>query len=324
MPSRSLTRAVDLASRSHGVLTLRVLRDAGIGRDVAERQVRAGRWQRPARGIYVPHARDLTGIELGHVAAAHARSGMVLSGLVVLRELELRWIPSSPGVLALVEPDVRTRSSGRVTLQRTKHLDAVATWSRNGLRLAAPQRAIVDGARELDRLRDVRAVVLGAVADRWGDVGELRQILDSTQRNGSGLARRALLDAERGCASPPEAELVDELIGCGRPFYVNPELVLNGVSLGFPDVWLVGLGVGGEVESQERHGDDEQTESTYDRHERMTTPGIELVHLSVRRIRADVREAAGHLLGRAADRERRQGPVEPAGLIVVPRGPLLH
>jgi hypothetical protein len=166
-------------------------------------------------------------------------------------------------------------------------------------------------------------VVLGAVADNWADVSDLRQILDSTQRNGSGLGRRALLDAERGCASPPEAELVDALVGCGQPFYVNPQLLLEGRLLGSPDVWLPGLGLGGEVESQERHGSDEDTETTYDRHERMAAPGIELIHLSVRRIRRDVGEAAAHLLARA-QRRARLPHREPAGLVVVPRGPLLR
>ncbi|MGI8537030.1 MAG: hypothetical protein ACR2K2_11150 [Mycobacteriales bacterium] len=240
-----------------------------------------------------------------------------------LRELELRWLPASPGVLALVEAEVRTPSSRLVTLRRTKGLGALATWRRGGLDFAPAERAVIDASRELTSLQDIRGVVLGAVADGWADVADLRRVLDATQRNGSGRARRAVVDAERGCASPPEAELVDALIGCGRPFYVNPALLVNGRLLGSPDVWLPGLGLGGEVESKERHGSDEDTESTYDRHERMTSPGIELVHLSVRRIRRDVNEAARHLLDRADVRSRLVRP-EPAGLVVVPRGPLLR
>lgn len=323
MSSKALGQAIALAAHTNGVLTTTALRAAGINPRVAERQVRSGRWQRVAHGVYLPHLRDPTGLEMGHAAAALAGDDVVLSGLVVLRELGLRWIPPSPNLLALVDADVRTPSSGRITLRRTKDVDALATWSRAGLQLAPPQRAIIDGARELDVLRDVRGVVLGAVADGWADVDELRQVLDCTQRNGSGLTRRALRDAGRGCASPPEAELVDELVGCGRPFYVNPDLFLNGRLLGSPDVWLVGTGLGGEVESKERHEGDEQTESTYDRHERVTGAGIELVHLSVRRIRRDVREAAAYLYHRAASR-RRAGGGDPPGLIVVPKGPLLH
>jgi hypothetical protein len=322
MGSPALARAVELARRHSGVLTTSLLHAEGLDPRLAERQVRAGRWQRPARGVYVPHARPVTGLELGHAAAALAAERVVLSGLVVLRELGLRWVPPSAGILALVDADVRTQSSGRIVLRRTKELDALDTWQRGGLELAPVERAVVDAGRELDSLRDVRGVVLGAVADNWATAADLDQVLGATQRNGSAVVRRAVRDAARGCASPPEAEVVDELVGCGRPFLVNPDLLLDGVLLGSPDVWLVGLGLGGEVESKERHGEDEQVESTYDRHERLTAPGIELVHLSVGRIRRDVREAAGHLLGRAAERERR-GLGDPPGLTVVPKGPLL-
>jgi hypothetical protein len=113
-------------------------------------------------------------------------------------------------------------------------------------------------------------------------------------------------------------------LGCGVPFYVNPDLLLHGRLLGSPDIWLPGLGIGGEVDSVERHEkDDAAVASTYDRHERLTAPGLELVHLSVRRIRTDVHEAAAYLLARARARRHLPEP-EPAGLTLVPRGPLLR
>lgn len=232
-------------------------------------------------------------------------------------------MPPSEQVLALVDPSVRRRSSGREALRRTTDYAALDVWTCDGLRLAPVERAVVDAAREQDRLRDARGVVLGAVADGWASADDLRQQLDSTQRNGSGLVRRAITDAERGCASPPEAELVDELVGCGIPFYVNAEIVLHGALLGVTDVWFVGLGLGGEVESAERHGSEQDVETTYDRHERITRHGLELVHLSVRRIRADPHEAALHLLAQASAR-RQLAVRESAGLIVRPHGPLMR
>jgi hypothetical protein len=225
----------------------------------------------------------------------------------------------------LVRPENQASSSGLVHVTRTTCFGDLPTWTRHEVRYACPDRAVVDTARGLRTLRDVRGVVLAAVADGRAAPEELRAILDGGQRNGSGLARHAVLDAERGCASPPEAELVDALIGCRQPFYVNPQLWLDGVLLGCPDVWLIGLGIGGEVESKERHGGPAETESTYDRHERITAPGLELVHLSVRRIRVSAPEAAAHLLARARGRlELAVGTREPAGLAVVPCGPLLH
>jgi hypothetical protein len=149
MSSPGLELAQDLARTSGGVLTRSQLLRAGCSPRMADRQVRAGRWQRPARGVYVPHNRELTGLDLGHVAAARAGSRVVVSGLVVLRELGLRWLPPSDHVLALVDPAIRTPSSGRVTLRRTKELDALSTWRRDDLDLAPVTRAVVDAAREI-------------------------------------------------------------------------------------------------------------------------------------------------------------------------------
>ncbi|MEX2289230.1 MAG: hypothetical protein WD794_02755 [Mycobacteriales bacterium] len=324
MGSREIDAIGDRARAMRGIITTAELLIAGRDPRVAERQVRAGHWQRPVRGVYVTHPRPLTYLDLGHAAHRLVHGRMVLSGLAVLSELGLRWLPNSSRVLALVPPDLRTRSSGRLVLRRTQELESLETWCRAGLALAPVERAVIDACRETEHLRDVRGVLLGAVADNWASVEDLEQVLATTQRNGSGSTRRALQDARRGAASPPEAELVDELIGCGVPFYVNPDVLLDGRFLGSPDIWFLGLGVGGEVESQERHGTEDDTESTYDRHERMTgATGVELVHLSVRRIRADIAEAAGHLLSYARPRTRLAQPELP-GLTVSPRGPLLY
>lgn len=308
------------ARAAYDVATVADLFLDNMSRDAMERRVRSGHWQRPARGIYVKHNRPLTPIDLAHVAAAYAGAELVVTGLVVLHELGLRWLPALHAVDGLVPDHVRRPDSNRVRLRRTTGHADLDTWIRAGLRWADPERAVVDAGRRTPSLRDVRGIVLGAVADQHASVGGLRSILEAGQRNGSGLVRRAVRDAERGCASPPEAELVDALIGCREPFLVNPQIWRRGRLLGCPDIWLVNRAVGGEVESVERHASAVDVESTYDRHERFGDAGVGLVHVPVRRIRADVQAAARHFLGRA--RQLPPGPV--ADLVVVPRGPLLQ
>jgi hypothetical protein len=304
---------------AYAVATIADLHADGISRDAAERRVRAGHWQRPARGIYVKHNQRLEPVDLGHVATAYGGDEVVISGLVVLHELGLRWLPELHVVDGLVPDRVRRPGSDRVRLHRTTSYGELTTWTKAGLRWADTERAVVDAGRRVAALRDVRGIVLGAVADGHATVDGLRRIVDAGQRNGSADVRRAVLDAERGCASPPEAELVDALIGCREPFLVNPQVWHRGQLLGCPDIWLVNRAVGGEVESVERHGSAADVESTYDRHERFADAKVELVHVPVRRIRADVQAAARHLLGRA--REVTRGPAE---LVVVPRGPVLR
>ena len=311
-----MSRRIEAAALAR-VLTPELLRAQGYSADLAEKAAADGDWQRGAGGIYLPHSRPATDMDLVAVAREHLGPQHLVTGLVVLRALNLRWLPADPQLHALVPANVERAGGRLIRVTRTSCYDGIETWVRYGSKFVTAERAVVDAARAQSNLRDVRGVVLGAVADRWATPDELLEILARGQRNGSALTRRAIRDAERGCASPPEAELVDALVGKGVPFYVNAKIYLGDVLLGSPDVWLVGRGVGGEVESVEWHGDDDQTESTYDRHERMTAPGLELVHLSVRRVRKDVEEAATHLLSTTP-------VVEPPGLRVVPRGPLLR
>lgn len=257
------TRAAAAACGSGRIVTSAHLRTVGISRRLAEREVSAERWQRGARGIYLPRPGPPEPGDLVEAAAAHVEGPHVVTGLLVLAELRLRWLPPVADVHVLVPDSVRRRSSHCVRMTRTNDFAHLQTWSRYDARMAHPTRAIVDAARFASNLREARGIVLGAVADGWAVPADLLAILDAGQRNGSGIARRAILDAVRGCASPPEAELVDALVGRGVAFLVNPQLWMDGVLLGSPDVWLVGSAVAGEVESAERHEGDRQVESTY-------------------------------------------------------------
>lgn len=313
--------ALDVA---RGVHPLTDLLARGLTRSAVDREVALARWQRPARAVLVSHPDPLTDDERVAVGRAHAGQESVVTGGVVLRHLGLRWVPASGTVRMLVPADQHTRSSGIVAVRRTDDLDEMDTWTRWGGRVAHPERAVYDEALGTPSLRDVRGLVLGAVSDDWATPEGLLSLVTAGQRNGSALVRRAALDAARGCASPPEAELVDGLVGRGLPFLVNPALLLDGVLVGYPDIYAVGLGLCGEVQSTERHGAEADEESTYDRAERFGGHGLGMSHLSVRLIRADLHDAVGRFL--AAARRRLELPPrlrEPPGLEVRPRGPVL-
>lgn len=318
MATRRAALAASAARPSGGVLTSHGLRALGHPLDLADREVRAGRWQRAARGTYLLHDRPPGSGDLARAAAAHVGGPCVVTALVAGHLLGLRWLPPARHVEVLVDARQRVRSSGLVRVHRVRDLELVPRWTWAGVPVATPDRAVVDAARASADLREVRGLVLGAVQDGWADVADLTARLEEGRRNGSALVRRALVDAARGCASPPEAELVDALVGRRVPFLVNPELTVPGTVLGSPDLYVVGSAVGGEVESDERHGDGRAQESTYDRHERFAAAGVELVHLSVARLRRDPDEAASYLLSRA------QGRPAPPGLLVRARGPVLQ
>lgn len=321
-----------LGRDSLGVVSARELRAAKADMSVVARLVANRTWTRLWRGMYLTAAHPAGPLVRAHAAIKHAglrhadaRSAprAVVTGLAGARALQLRWVLESERVQVLVGPGVQRGSTDDVLVRRAADLEQIQTWSWGGVPVADAARLVVDGARECRSLRDVRGLVLGAVADGHAGPDDLTRLLDAGAVGGTAWARRAVLDAQRGAASPPEAELVDDLIGCGHPFYVNPEVRVGARFIGFLDVYLVGTGVGAEMDSQERHGEQESLDDTLGRHENAFNQGVSLVHVTPNRYRADPPAFRARLLGAVADR-RRRGLGEPPGLEVRPRGPLLH
>jgi hypothetical protein len=248
-----------------------------------------------------------------------------VTGLLAARAAGLRWVPAATRAAVLIDDERRLRSTSLIGVRRCAQLQQVGRWLRDDVTFATAHRAVFDGALQLSDLRAVRGLVLGAVADRRTTVEEQLRILSREPRNGTALLRRALRDAERGCASPPEAELVDSLIGCRVPFLVNPQIYVGYTLVGCADVWFVGLGCGSEMDSRERHEDDDDFDATLARHDLFGGYGLVLSHLTPRRFRRDPAAAVTAVMNVVRSRLRLPPTLrEPPGLRVVPRGPQLR
>lgn len=321
-----------LGRTSHGVVSAQELRAAKADMSVVARLVANGSWTRLWRGMYLAAAHPAGPLVRAHAALKHAdlrhrdaraAPSAILTGLAGARVLEMRWVPTSERVQVLVGPGVQREPISQVLVRRAADVRQIRTWSWGGVRVADPARLVVDGARECGSLRDVRGLVLAAVADGHAAPEDLLLLLDNGAVGGTAWTRRAVRDAQRGAASPPEAELVDDLIGCGHPFYVNPTVHVGGRFVGILDVYLVGTGVGGEMDSKERHEEPGSLDDTLGRHEHASSAGVSLVHVTPSRYRADPAAFRARLLAAVADRQQR-GVGEPQGLVVTPRGPLLR
>lgn len=332
MRSEEVLRIGDeLGKGSYGVVTAAELTAAGVDLSVVARILRRGSWTRLWRGCYLTAAHPAGPLVRAHAAVKHAaqepgRRGPapapVVSGLAGAAFLGLRWVPEHQRVQVLVGPHVQRPSNADVLVRRTHDLAHVVTWTLGGVRIADPARLVVDGARECPSLRDVRGLVLGALADDLATPDALLALLDGGAVARTAWTRRAVLDAQRGAASPPEAEMVDGMLGCGHPFFVNAELRLHDRFLACPDVYLLGTGVGGEMDSKERHEQEDLLDDTLARHARADAHGLTLVHVTPGRYRADPAAFHARLQAAVVDR-RRRGLHEPVGLTVHPRGPLL-
>jgi hypothetical protein len=327
--SEAMAIGVRLGRGSGGAVSAGELVAGGADLRAVALLVKAEKVQKLWRAMYAfGPVGDLT---RAHAGIKHAEQRLteakpqpppVVTGLLAARALELPWVPDSPHVQVLVGKDVRRSSYPEITVRRCWDIEAVDTWSLAGAKVADATRAVYDGARECGSLRDVRGLVLGGV-NAGVTTEHLTKLLDEGAVGATAWTRRAVLDATRGCASPPEAEAVDAMIGCGWPFYINPDLYVDGIFLCRPDVFLVGTGSGGELDSvQEHNATQEKLAHTLNRHTNAARL-IDLDHWTPAKMRRDPAAFGRALVAQAQDRLAR-GLGDPPGLVIKPRGPLLR
>ncbi len=318
MPKQHLPAALQLADDA--LLTRRAVKDAGLNPGLLDRAVRAGAAVRLAPSTVLLTAVPDDG-QLIAAARVHAGDDLVVTGLVACRLLGLVDAPDDGTVDVLVPAGRRRVSTGYVRVHPT--IRPPLFWTQaSGVRVADPHRAVVDAARRLPRLQDVRALVLASLCRRWCGLDRLRAELEAGPRNGTALCRRALRDWEAGAWSAPEAEVADVARDDRRlpPLLLNPTLLLGGIVLGQPDGWFLGLGLGWEVDSRRFHADDDRFDATLARHDRFGAHGLQLLHVTPRRAR-QLGTSYADVLAAAVVARRRAGQPEPPDLLVRPFDP---
>lgn len=321
MPKQHLPAARLITS--HGLLTREDLARADLNPHLGDRLVREGSALRLAPSTYL--LGDAPADDQLLVAAQHhAGDDLVITGALACRLLGLVDAPVEPVVDVLVPAGRRRVSSDHVRVHPT--IRPPRFWvHESGVRVADPHRAVVDAARRLTDLRDVRALVLSALQLRWCGLEELRAELDAGPRRGTALCRRVLGDWERGAWSAPEAEIADVAAADGRlpAFLLNPTVLVRGVVVGLADGWFVGLGLGWEVDSRRFHADDEGFDATLARHDGFGRHGLQLLHVTPRRARR-MGSGYGDVLAAAVAARARAAQPEPEGLVVRPFDPRAH
>jgi hypothetical protein len=336
-------RNVDLAAlcqqlQDHRVITAEDLRVAGVDGNAILRARRNGTLQDVpgVDGIYVVGKEEYDDLVRMHVASRYAGRNAVVTGIWATRLQRLPWVPTVGACMMRIDAAHKHRNpDGFITICRTNSLEQVETFEYEGLSIAQVPQAVIDACRQVQTdkatrhlraphldLRNVRGLVLGSVAKQRCTVTELQVVLSQGSIRHTAHIRRALTDASRGAASPPEAELVDGLLPYGIPFYCNVEVWVDGVLVGIADVYLVGTGVGGELDSKQEHAEDEKLDATMVRDDVFKDVDIQLRHITPTRYRNNP-EAYHQTLIRVAKRRLDAGRGDPPGLELRPRGPLL-
>lgn len=279
----------EVAQRQQKILTRAQLLATGFDDMYLYRQTRRGVWQRVLPATYALFSGTLTGEQRRISAAIYAGPDAQLTGLAALRWYGFRYCPHTEDVHLLVPHHTRRKSAGHAVISRALTLDSRARLTAN-YAVCSPARAVVDAARDLRKLRPVRAIVAEAVQRGFTDLAALDAEIRRARRSRTALVRKAFSEVVSGTRSAPEAELRECLAGSRvLPAVLwNPRLVdAEGRRLPTPDGYLPEAGVALEVDSQEYHFSPEDWARTLDRHNELSRLGVLILHFTPAQIRRD-------------------------------------
>ena len=252
---------------------------------LARRLQPGGPWRPLLPGVYQAMTGSPSPDQKDMAALLYAGPRSVLTGPAALRGQ--RMTSDVPGVIDVLVPAARQcRSVAFAVIHRTTRMPThvIAAGRRS---YATAPRAVADTARGLSELREVRALVAGAVQRGRCPVGLLALELERGPVPGSRLLRQVIAEVAEGIRSVAEADFMD-LIKRGRlpvPMF-NARLYDDGGALiAVPDAWWPDAGVAAEVDSRQWHLSPADWERTMARHARMSQHGIIVLHFSPGQIR---------------------------------------
>jgi hypothetical protein len=244
-----------------------------------------GPWQRLLAGVYLAQTGPPNVVQKEMAALLHAGSGSVLTGPAALRGLEIT--DEEPARFDVLVPNSRRpKSIAFVTIHRTTRMpERIVSEGRR--RYTLPARALVDTARGMTDLREVRALIAGAVQRGNCPLPMLVGELPSGRARNSALLRQALAEVADGIRSVAEAEFKDLIneAGLPQPMFNARLFAVGGSFIAITDAWWPDAGVAAEVDSREWHLSPDDWERTMRRHATMSSHGILVLHFTPHQIR---------------------------------------
>ena len=254
---------------------------------LSHRLRQGGPWQPLLPGVYLTVTGTPTPIQKEMSAILYGGPSAVITGAAALRHSRMP-APDSEVIDILIPAARKRQSVSYVMAHRTTRMPkwVLGPPLRN---YALPARAAADTARLLTDLREVRAVIAGAVQSRSCTVAELLTELREGGRRDAALLRTVLAEVAEGVRSAPEGDLRLLIRKAGLPIPMfNPRLyLLDGTFIGQPDGWWPDAGVAIEVDSKRWHFQAADWEHTMDRHTDLGQYSIVTLHFTPHKIRTD-------------------------------------
>jgi hypothetical protein len=272
----------------HNVISREQALSCGMTREALAHRIRpGGPWQRLLAGVYLAQTGGPALPQKEMAALLHAGPEAVLTGRAALRSLGI--ITAEPAVFDVLVPVRRRRGSvSFVAVHRTARMPR-RLIRKDGRLYALPSRALADAARGMTDLREVRALIAGAIQRGRCTPKALHQELGEGPVRHSALLRQVLAEVADGVRSVAEAEFRDLILRSRlpKPMFNARLFTADGIFIATPDAWWPDAGVAAEVDSREWHLSPADWERTMRRHTALGGHGIVVLHFPPSEIRSD-------------------------------------
>jgi hypothetical protein len=179
---------------------------------------------------------------------------------------------------------------------------------RGPLRISCRARAVVDAAAEAVDERQARAIIVGAIQERFVRLADVQHWVGVRRRNGTVRLSAALAEAAAGAWSVPESDLARVLRRSPllAGLCANPALTTSDdVPLTTPDLWIDEVGLAIMVHSRRFHSNVLDWDSTVLADQDLRDAGVEVVPLTPNVIANDA-DSCLHAVLAGLERARRR------------------
>jgi hypothetical protein len=291
-----------------GVITAERLEQLGIPQSTTYRRcLPGGPWTHLLPGIVLLAPRSPTARQRIEAAVLHTDMHGIVTGFEAARRYGLTEVPSDTTVHVLVPHEYRFISAKFALVERTRFFpDPVMV---DGVLMAPPARAILDGLRRIRHLDPVRALLIDAVRSGLCTHRQLTTELESGSKRGTAVPRSVLRVLESDIRSVAEADSLVVARKSGLPpAEHNVRLFTKkGAYVAMPDTWWDDVGLAWEIDSVSMHAN-QNFAKTLERNNRYASAGVLVVQTLPARLRNDTARVVAELRAAYAAARARPRP----------------
>jgi len=207
----------------------------------------------------------------------HADGVGVVTGFEAARRYGMKDVPAGQTVHVLIPEAHRINSAGFALIERTIFMPEIKLVE--GVPLATPARAILDGVRRIRQVDPVRGLLIECLERDICTHEQLTVELNTGSRRGTALPRVILRELAEDVRSVPEAETIAIWKRARLPL---PERNVkihdrNGRYIATPDTWCDSVAMAWEIDSWAYHSRKQYYAKTLERNNRYASAGVVVV-----------------------------------------------